>query len=94
MENSMRLCDLRKKEVINCRDGERLGFISDLGFNPKTGCIETIIIPGPCKFWGFLGREQEYIIPWRCIRQIGNDVVLVDVDTMAVLQKIPDFDCD
>lgn len=90
----MRLCDLRKKEVINCRDGERLGYITDLEFNPRTGCIEKIIIPGPCKFWGFLGREQEYIIPWCCIRQIGSDVVLVEVNTAEVLQKITDICCD
>lgn len=89
----MRLCELRKKEVINCRDGERLGFVSDLEFNPKSGTIEKIIIPGPCKLWGFLGREQEYVIPWRCICQIGNDVILVDVAASEFLQKNLDI-CD
>lgn len=90
----MRLCELRQKEVINCKDGERLGFVGDLEINCTTGFIEKIIVPGPCKLWGFLGREKEYVIPWRSICQIGTDVILVDIDAEKALQKIPDVCCD
>lgn len=85
--HNVRICSLRQKEVINCRDGERIGFVSDVEFNIKTGCVERLIVPGPCKIWGILGRENEYIIPWRCVCQIGNDVILVDVDVNAILVK-------
>lgn len=90
----MRLCELRQKEVINCKDGERLGFVGDIEFNCISGSIEKLIVPGPCKLWGFLGREKEYVIPWRNICQIGTDVVLVDIDAEEALQKIPDVCCD
>ena len=86
-DNLTRICTLRQKEVINCRDGERIGFVGDVEFSLKTGCIENLIVPGPCKIWGILGRDQEFVIPWRCVCRIGCDIILVDVDREAVLVK-------
>lgn len=83
----MRFCELRTKEVINCCDGQRLGFVADIEFNPDTGKIHKIIIPGPCKIWGILGRDHEYIIDFCCIKQIGPDVILVEVDAEKCLEK-------
>lgn len=83
----MRLCELREKEVINCRDCQRLGFVCDIIFSTQNGCMEFLIVPGPCKIWGFLGRENEYIIPWRCIRQIGPDIILVDINVDECCRK-------
>ena len=45
----MRLCDLKKKEVINICDGQRIGCITDIEFELCNGCITHVIIPGPCK---------------------------------------------
>lgn len=89
----MRLCEIRQKEVINCKDGERLGFVGDIIINCVNGCVEKIIVPGPCKLWGFLGRDSEFVIPWNCICQIGTDVILVDIDAEKALQKTADV-CD
>lgn len=83
----MRICELREKEVINCRDCQRLGFVGDIEFNLCTGVIETLIVPGPCKILGFLGHDQEYIIPWKCVRQIGPDIILVDINAPELLFK-------
>ena len=84
----IRFSDFKDKEVINCRDGERLGYICDLIFESDTGCILKIIIPGPCKVWGILGRESEYIIDFCCIEQIGEDVILVNINAEKCLFKI------
>ena len=84
----MRICELRQKEVINCRDCQRLGYVADVGFDCDDGCIECLIIPGPCKIWGIIGRDHEYVIPWKCIKQIGPDVILVDVDVEDCFKKI------
>ena len=84
----MRMSELKEKEVINCRDGERLGYVYDLIFDAETGNILKIIIPGPCKIWGILGRDQEYVISYHCIKQIGADVILVDIDAEKALCKI------
>lgn len=85
--NAMRMCELKQKEVINCRDGERLGFVCDLEFDIHTGCIHKLIVPGPCKIWGILGRDHEYVINFCCIKQIGTDVILVDIDADKALIK-------
>ena len=84
----IRLSEFKQKEVINCRDGERLGYVCDFDFNLETGCICNIIIPGPCKVWGIMGRENEYIINFCCIKQIGEDVILVDIDAKKCLVKL------
>ncbi len=83
----MRICELREKEVINCRSCERLGFVNDIEFDICSGCVEKIIVPGPCRLFGLLGRDNEYIIPWCCIKQIGNDIILVDINPEEFLSK-------
>jgi len=80
----MRFCELREKEVINVRDCYKLGFVADVEFDPDSGCICKLIIPGPGKFCGFLGREIEYVIGWECVKQIGGDIILVSVDIEAI----------
>ena len=37
--------DFRKKEVINVRNGKRLGFVQDVTADLKTGTITSIIVP-------------------------------------------------
>ncbi len=83
----MRIYDLRQKEVINACNCQRLGFVGDVEIDIDTGCICKIIVPGPCKIWGILGRESEYVIDWTCIRQIGPDIILVDIDVEECLVK-------
>lgn len=72
--------DLREKEVINVRDGTRIGFISDLEVNLEKGIIEAIVLPGPGKIFGLFGKNQDYIIKWKNIIRIGSDVILVDLN--------------
>ena len=45
----MRICDLRQKEVINIKDCKRLGYVCDIEFDRKTGCITQLIVPGTGK---------------------------------------------
>ena len=84
----MRMCDLKDKEVINSCDCKILGFVSDIDVDIYTGKVCAIIVPGPCKVFGFLGRENEYVIPYECICKVGPDVILVNVCEEKVLSKI------
>ena len=72
----MRICELREKEVINIRDCQRLGRVLDIEFDLHTGVICQLILPGPSR-----------LIGWKCIRQIGADIILVDVDLEKCMQK-------
>jgi YlmC/YmxH family sporulation protein len=83
----MRILELREKEVINSRDCVRLGYVCDLEFDICTCHVTHIIIPGPCKVWGILGRDHEYVIPCSCIKQIGVDIIIVDVELEKYLVK-------
>lgn len=84
----MTICDLKQKEVINIKDCKRLGFVGDVDFDMKTGCMTALIVPGPGYICGFLGREKEYIIPFCDICQVGNDIILVDVKEKNVEEKV------
>ena len=46
-----RVTEMRCKEVINVKDGQRLGFISDVEVEIPEGRVCSIIVPGPCRFW-------------------------------------------
>ncbi len=75
----MRVCELKQKEVINTCTCKSLGCPTDVEFDPKTGNLTALILPGPGRVFGFLGRDSEYIIPWCCICQIGEDIILVEI---------------
>lgn len=75
----MRVCELREKEVINVCNCKRLGNPVDLVFDACSGCIEAIVIPGPGKICGFLGADSEYVIPFSCIKKIGEDIIFVEI---------------
>ena len=76
---SHRYSDLCCKEVICICDGRRLGYVSDAIVELPEGRITALIVPGPCRHLGLWGRREEYIIPFGCIRRIGPDIILVDV---------------
>lgn len=80
-----RMYDLRQKEVINTSDGTRYGFISDLEIDPAEGTVTAVIVPGPGRVLGVFGRDQEYRIPWKFIKKIGDDIILVECETEEVL---------
>lgn len=71
--------ELGCKEIINIRDGARLGFVSDVVLELPSGKVTAIVAPGRRRFFGLFGREDDYIIPWECIRRIGDDIILIDV---------------
>lgn len=76
---------MRQKEIINIKDGKRFGFIADIDIDEKNGRIKKIIVPGNGKIFGVFGTETEYCIAWSDIKQIGDDIILVDVDTDKIL---------
>lgn len=78
MDNEKGL-DFRHKEVINIRNGKRLGNVQDVTADLKTGTITSIIVPGTSKFWGIFSSGNDIVIPWENITCIGDDIILVDL---------------
>lgn len=79
----MRICDLKLKEVINECTCRKLGFVSDVEFDPKCGQICAVVVPEGCRGISFFSKEREFVIPYNCIRHIGEDIVLVEIDEKA-----------
>ena len=76
----VRFSALRCKEVINLCDGARLGYVSDLELEAESGRVLSLVVPCPGKFFGLFGSAGDYVIPWPCIRRIGDDLILVDAE--------------
>ncbi len=71
--------ELRYKEVIDIHTGYRLGYVCDVEFDDREGCISSLVTPGRLRFFGLLGREEDYVLPWSSIIRVGTDIVLVEV---------------
>ena len=83
----MRICELQRKENINTKNCASMGFVVDVEFDPKCGKIIALIVPGPGKICGFFGRETHYVIPWECVKQIGEDIILVCIEEECFVRE-------
>ena len=70
--------DLRRKEVINIKNGLRIGFVSDVDIDLCSAKIVSIIIYGKLKLFGLLGRYDDIIIKWEDASVVGEDTILVN----------------
>ena len=76
----VRIEELRYKEVINTRDGARLGSVDDLEIDVENACITALVVYGRLRLFGLLGREEDTVIAWEQIELVGDDTVLVRCD--------------
>ena len=54
--------DLRCKDVINLKDGVKIGTVDDFELDSCTAQIQAIVIGGRKKFFGLLGQEEDIVI--------------------------------
>ncbi len=71
--------EFRTKEVINIKDCKRLGRVTDFEFDECSGQICKIIVSGGSSFFDWFKCEPDYTIPYHDIKQVGPDIILVDV---------------
>ena len=71
--------DFRHKEVINIKDGKRMGFVQDVTADLETGTITSIIVPGENKLMSMFSSNNDIVIPWQNIKCIGDDIILVEI---------------
>lgn len=72
--------DFKHKEVINIRNAKRLGYVQDVTADFESGRIKEIIVPGNNKFFNIFSTGNEVVISWNCIKVIGEDIILVDIE--------------
>lgn len=71
--------DFKHKEVVNINNGKRLGYVQDVCADLETGTITSIIVPGSNKVLNLFSQNNEIIIPWKNIKCIGDDLILVEI---------------
>ena len=59
-----RMDALRDKEVINVKDGGRIGFVSDVEVDTKEARLTAVVVYGRLRLFGLFGREPDFVIPW------------------------------
>ena len=72
--------DFKHKEVVNIKDGKRLGYVQDVTADLESGIITSIIVPGNTKFFNMFSSNSDIVIPWKNIKCIGDDIILVEVN--------------
>ncbi len=82
-----RIIDMRHKEVINVKDGTRLGTVCDVEVDTTNAKVLSIVIYGRLRCFGLLGREDDIIIKWQDIQIIGDDTILVCYNTVTHSKK-------
>lgn len=71
--------DFKHKEVINIKDGKRMGYVQDVCADLESGMITSIIVPGSNRLMSFFNQNNDIIIPWQNIKCIGEDLILVEI---------------
>lgn len=72
---------MRHKEVINVKDGMRLGAVCDLEIDTTNARVSAIVIYGRLRWFGLLGREDDVVVRWQDIQVIGDDTILVNYNS-------------
>lgn len=75
-----RIDEIRNKQVVCVKDGCVLGYVSDVELDTSSGELTALIIFGKPRAMGLLGREEDIVIPWKEIRVIGRETILVSTD--------------
>lgn len=88
----MRYSELSGKEIVCIDEGIRLGVVdhTDLIINLRTGEVDSIVIP----YGNHWFRPRLIVIPWKGVKKIGRDLIIVDLTTAQdyseVMRKLED----
>jgi|GEM_PF-131675 len=79
--NDLSFSELRCKDVIDITGGKNLGHINDIIFSSGSAKIKGLVAPYGKK--GLFSKGQEVFIPWNCVKNIGEDVIIVDISRVG-----------
>ncbi|MCH5156254.1 MAG: YlmC/YmxH family sporulation protein [Clostridiales bacterium] len=73
--------ELRSKEVVNLQNGARMGKIIDMIVDSNGKNVLGVVVPGVRRLFK---ASEDIFIPWCNISKIGNDVILVSLDSASL----------
>lgn len=74
----MRLSELQNKDVVNIKDGTKIGNIIDVEINNE-GKMNSLIVEKSKFLLSRFTSKGEIRIKWEQIQKIGEDVILVSI---------------
>lgn len=83
------LSDLKNKEIIDVKTGEKLGFVDDVEMDIESARVLALIVFGRPRFFGLFGREKDLIIQCKEIMIIGEDVILISPEKLEKEEYSP-----
>lgn len=75
----MRLSDLQNKDIINVKDGKKIGNIIDINID-QSGVSSGIVVEKNKFLISRFSSNGEITVKWSQIEKIGEDVILVNVN--------------
>lgn len=75
----MRMREVKLKEVINTCNCKKLGYVSDLDVDLCSGRVVAIVVSRGSSVCGFLGSNTCYLIPYDCIKKLGENLIFVEI---------------
>ncbi len=58
---------------------EGFGYVQDVTADLESGIITSIIVPGTNSKFNIFAGNNDIVIPWKNIRCIGDDIILVEI---------------
>lgn len=75
-----KITELTRKDIINVKDGTKLGPVKDVHVDLSEGKVRALVLEGPRRFFRLMSAGGDVVVPWEKIKKIGVDAVLVDLD--------------
>lgn len=74
----IRISDIMEKEIINVKNGKKLGFITDIDLDIENGKVSSFSITGSSGGFFYRGIEVDTVF-WKDILRIGCDTIIVSI---------------
>ena len=75
----MKLSELQKKDIINIKDGKKIGKIVDVEFDINSGYMVHFVIEKAHFVRSLFSTTEELNIKFTQIKKLGEDVILIDI---------------
>ena len=83
----IRVSDIMEKEIINVKNGKRMGFITDIDMDINEGKVISFSISGDSGRCFFSRGHEEESISWNDILKIGCDTIIVNIGSELNLDE-------
>ena len=75
----MKLSELQRKDIINIKDGKKIGKIVDVEFDINSGYMIHFVIEKAHFVRNLFSNTEELNIKFTQIKKLGEDVILIDI---------------